>query len=160
MKGCIIRNFILILLPAILCSCAGQAVKQPQPAHTAPDTLVPGSEAERIYAGTIPSASGRTDYRLTLRNRKHSGDGTYSLIISSPGTKADRETALVMKGKWGTLRGTEDDPDATVYQLNIGDPARYVDFLYLKDSLIMLNDARQRFRPASDYTLRLNAKRP
>ena len=95
-------------------------------------------------------------YELTLENREHSGDGTYRLAMTYLEAENGRDTTFFSSGRWGTLRGTDDDPDATVYQLNIGDTTlEQINFLSYPDSLIMLGADMKRAESKLNYTLKL-----
>lgn len=111
----------------------------------------------RTYEGLLPAADGPgIRYELTLENREHSGDGTYRLAMTYLEAENGRDTTFFSSGRWGTLRGTDDDPDATVYQLNIGDTAlEQINFLSYPDSLIMLGADMKRAESKLNYTLKL-----
>ena len=117
----------------------------------ATDTAALGPEMLRTYEGLLPAADGPgIRYELTLENREHSGDGTYRLAMTY------LDTTFFSSGRWGTLRGTDDDPDATVYQLNIGDTTlEQINFLSYPDSLIMLGADMKRAESKLNYTLKL-----
>ena len=60
-----------------------------------------------------------------------------------------------MIGRWGTLRGSTENPDATVYQLNFGDTTlEQINFLYYPDSLVLLNRHQARLKPGPNYALK------
>ena len=116
----------------------------------ATDTAALGPEMLRTYEG--PGIR----YELTLENREHSGDGTYRLAMTYLEAENGRDTTFFSSGRWGTLRGTDDDPDATVYQLNIGDTTlEQINFLSYPDSLIMLGADMKRAESKLNYTLKL-----
>ena len=116
-----------------------------------------GPEMLRTYEGLLPAADGPgIRYELTLENREHSGDGTYRLAMTYLEAENGRDTTFFSSGRWGTLRGTDDDPDATVYQLNIGDTTlEQINFLSYPDSLIMLGADMKRAESKLNYTLKL-----
>ena len=123
----------------------------------ATDTAALGPEMLRTYEGLVPAADGPgIRYELTLENREHSGDGTYRLAMTYLEAENGRDTTFFSSGRWGTLRGTDDDPDATVYQLNIGDTTlEQINFLSYPDSLIMLGADMKRAESKLNYTLKL-----
>ena len=123
----------------------------------ATDTAALGPEMLRTYEGLLPAADGPgIRYELTLENREHSGDGTYRLAMTYLEAENGRDTTFFSSGRWGTLRGTDDDPDATVYQLNIGDTAlEQINLLSYPDSLIMLGADMKRAESKLNYTLKL-----
>lgn len=124
---------------------------------SATDTAALGPEMLRTYEGLLPAADGPgIRYELTLENREHSGDGTYRLAMTYLEAENGRDTTFFSSGRWGTLRGTDDDPDATVYQLNIGDTTlEQINFLSYPDSLIMLGADMKRAESKLNYTLKL-----
>ncbi len=124
----------------------------------ATDTAALGPEMLRTYEGLLPAADGPgIRYELTLENREHSGDGTYRLAMTYLEAENGRVTTFFSgPADAGTLRGTDDDPDATVYQLNIGDTTlEQINFLSYPDSLIMLGADMKRAESKLNYTLKL-----
>ena len=119
----------------------------------ATDTAALGPEMLRTYEGLLPAADGPgIRYELTLENREHSGDGTYRLAMTYLEAENGRDTTFFSSGRWGT----DDDPDATVYQLNIGDTTlEQINFLSYPDSLIMLGADMKRAESKLNYTLKL-----
>lgn len=150
------KNFVILCILLISMSCNNSNNKKTdidKSSTTVAETPSLGPVIERTYAGIIPTTNGSSMYyRLTLKNQKHSGNGNY--ILTQINTEKENKR-IDSEGKWGTLRGIEEDPNATIYQLNIGDTTKYVNFLYMTDSLIMLNNTKTHFHPHSDYTLRL-----
>jgi len=45
-------------------------------------------------------------------------------------------TPITMEGRWAVVKGTRQDPDAVVYQLNPDDPQKAVSFLKMNDDLL------------------------
>lgn len=153
------KNLLLIGLLLISVSCGSRTDKKAaaeERAAATTDTSALGPETERVYEGLLPAADGPgIRYRLVLHNREHSGDGTFALTMTYLEAENGKDESFDSEGKWGTLRGSKDDPNATVYQLNIGEPDKAMNFLYLKDSLVMLNDSLERAVSPLNYTLKL-----
>ena len=157
------KQLVTASLLALLAASCGHRTDR---STAAPDSSKPaaaasaqalGPEMLRIYEGLLPAADGPgIRYELTLENREHSGDGTYRLAMTYLEAENGRDTTFFSSGRWGTLRGTDDDPDATVYQLNIGDTTlEQINFLSYPDSLIMLGADMKRAESKLNYTLKL-----
>ena len=160
MKKQLVTASLLALLAASCGHRTDRSTAAPdssKPSAQATDTAALGPEMLRTYEGLLPAADGPgIRYELTLENREHSGDGTYRLAMTYLEAENGRDTTFFSSGRWGTLRGTDDDPDATVYQLNIGDTTlEQINFLSYPDSLIMLGADMKRAESKLNYTLKL-----
>ena len=150
------KQLVTASLLALLAASCGHRTDR---STAAPDSSKPAAaaSAQATYEGLLPAADGPgIRYELTLENREHSGDGTYRLAMTYLEAENGRDTTFFSSGRWGTLRGTDDDPDATVYQLNIGDTTlEQISFLSYPDSLIMLGADMKRAESKLNYTLKL-----
>ena len=159
MKKQLVTASLLALLAASCGHRTDRSTAAPDSSNSAQatDTAALGPEMLRTYEGLLPAADGPgIRYELTLENREHSGDGTYRLAMTYLEAENGRDTTFFSSGRWGTLRGTDDDPDATVYQLNIGDTTlNQINFLSYPDSLIMLGADMKRAESKLNYTLKL-----
>ena len=113
-----------------------------------------GRMQERVYDGEWPGRDGvAVNCALTVRNREHSGDGTFMLEYHSglPGEEEVVPTAY--SGRRFTLRGSAGDPDAVVWQLVADEGPRFL--FCLSDNghrLVMLNEME---RPQEECVLQL-----
>lgn len=98
-----------------------------------------GKMQEHTYCGlsAVPPCPG-ANYRLTIRNREHSGDGTFELTISQNSPAAGESTALVYRGRRYTQRGIPGDGDATVWQCVADDGRHVFNFLLEADGNITM----------------------
>lgn len=114
-----------------------------------------GKMEEHTYSGLIPDSSGgKTHYSLTIRNQEYSGDGTFSLTITTPATKSEKSDTCTYSGRRYTQRGIPGDNDATVWQLKSDDGTIFNLFFNSTDStLILLDDNFHKIAPSSAYTL-------
>lgn len=141
-------TFAAALLGLVACS--------PEPAST-PAAAAPAASEETpellgVFTGVVPCADcPGIETKLTLtRKGPHWGDGTYELVETYQG----RGEPVVSTGEWGTLRGSATDPDATVYELNPGDPERARYFRRDGDAALRMLDAELAELPATmPYTL-------
>lgn len=147
----------LLLLSAIV-ACGGPSVKKAGDGDAKVSSRVSASDDStfRVYEGVLPAADGPgIRYRLTLLGKERSGDGTFRLTTTYLEAEQGEDRSFRSRGRWRTLRGTADDSDATVLQLEPDDSTDPVDFLYMTDSLEMLGSGRTRIESSLDYTLRL-----
>lgn len=140
---------------ALLAACGGQPNK-PAGAQDTVQVAADSGMQVRYYQGTLPTADGTPiNYELELKNEEFCGDGSYDLTMIYPKADKGKDKKFRMIGRWGTLRGSADDPDATVYQLNFGDTTlEQINFLYYSDSLVLLNRYQARLKPGPNYALK------
>lgn len=114
-----------------------------------------GSFLVCTYEGILPAAScPGIRYTLTVRNREHSGDGTFSLTLTYLEAENGQDSSFLYTGKRFTQRGTPDDNDATVWQFVTDDGKDTFNFLVESDSaLILLNDRFERNDSEQNHTL-------
>lgn len=114
-----------------------------------------GAYLVRTYEGLLPAADGPgIRYTLTVNSREHSGDGTFSLIMTYLEAENGEDRSFTYEGKRLTLRGTPDNNDATVWQLVTDDGKDTFNFLVESDTtLTLLNDQFQRNDSKLNYTL-------
>jgi len=110
-----------------------------------------------VFTGTVPCAdcSGiRTDVALVTSNPTRGSDGTFSLVEHYLGTRTG-DRAFRRHGRWITVKGTKNIPDAIVYQLTADDGGRVVQLRRIDADTVrlLLEDGTD---PSSDarYTLR------
>jgi copper homeostasis protein (lipoprotein) len=118
-------------------------------AQTAP----PRKSQATIYEGDLPCAdcSGlRTELTL-YRNAKTNAPETYGLRETYLGKSVK---PLTSNGKWTILRGTPDNPDAIIYQLNPDKPQQIRNFLVVNDNQIrQLSQDKQEIKSDLNFTL-------
>lgn len=124
------------------------------PRHDRGDDAL-GPYLVRTYEGILPAAScPGIRYTLTVRNREHSGDGTFSLALTYMEAENGRDSSFLYTGKRFTQRGTPDDNDATVWQFVADDGGDTFNFLVESDSaLVLLNDRFERSDSKQSHTL-------
>ncbi len=128
------RHLLLAGLILLLASCKGAATTE-KPVSAREALVVQkdlGRIQERNYSGVAPCEDcDGIRYQLTLFHQQFSGDGTYDLIVERlrEGKPVD---IRVSSGLWGTLRGTDEDPNDTVIQLNPGSDST-LDFRQSRD---------------------------
>lgn len=120
------RELTSILLAACLLTAA--CTNSPRQAKTPNTDSIPvtpraDSALVETFAGTSLTGPDASEWHLSVMHARHSGDGTFRLTIKREGTAPDTYT-----GRRYTLRGTEEDINATVWQCLV-DTAHYFDFL-------------------------------
>lgn len=115
-----------------------------------------GQLQTRVYQGVLPAAScSGIEYRVTLYNYEHSGDGVYEMVLTyidaDEGANSTYETA----GRMYTLRGDAVDKDAVVYQLVPFAEGETVNFLHQQDRLQLLDQELKPIDSKLNYSLEL-----
>lgn len=114
----------MTLLTAL--SCTGSS-RQAGDATAAPsDTLI-----GKTFTGSATIGPDTAEWHLEIRHKPHSGDGNFSLSITRAGTTQR------FNGRRYTLRGTDDNIDATLWQCK-ADSTLWFDFLVENDSTLRL----------------------
>lgn len=98
----------------------------------------------RIYDGTLIVESHRkVEFQLTIYNYKYSGDGVYQLIKIKRHDNL-QQLSNTNYGRVYTLRSDATNIDTVVYQLVPFDGSSLVNFLYLGNQLLHLNQKLER----------------
>jgi copper homeostasis protein (lipoprotein) len=134
------RTLPLVVIVCGLGVLITSAQKMAQPAKT----------KMTVYQGVFPCAdcSGLKTELTLYRNARTDAPETYRLRETYLGKPAGARTTV---GKWTTLRGTPDNPDATIYQLNPDKPQEVRNFLVVND-----NEIRQLDRELKEIESSLN----
>lgn len=77
-----------------------------------------GAWLSEQYEGVLPAADcPGIRYQLTLKHRAHSGDGYFLLLTTYLEAENGRDATFAYIGRRLTQRGSDQNPDATVWQL-------------------------------------------
>lgn len=154
------KAFILLSGFFLLLSCSGnnanEAKREMRDSMKAEIRDTPGEKKmiTRQYKGTLPCADcPGIRYDLTLYNPENVGEGTFALTMDYIDRKDAKYTTT---GRWTTLRGDAMDRNATVFQLrpdSVGESP--MNFLYMQDSLILLDKDLKRGKSGLNYTLKM-----
>lgn len=128
------RELTYILLAACLLTVA--CTNSPRQAKTPNTDSIPvtpraDSALVETFAGTSLTGPDASEWHLSVMHARHSGDGTFRLTIKREGTAPDTYTE-----RRYTLRGTDEDINATVWQCLV-DTANYFNFLLRDDSTLV-----------------------
>lgn len=121
------------------------------------DDVVLGEMQSHTYEGLLPAAScPGIEYRLTIRHREHSGDGTFELTLNYKEADDGQDKAFTYMGKRLTLRGIPGNDNATVWQCITEDGRETFNFLREDDTTItLLNDKCEKAQSQLNYSLKL-----
>lgn len=98
-----------------------------------------GKMLTRTYEGVLPAADcPGIRYTLIIKNREHSGDGTFSLTQTYLEAEDGKDISFFSSGKRYTLRGTPENADATVWELIPDEEEEKTFFLCDNDSTLTL----------------------
>lgn len=116
-----------------------------------------GSIQTHSYVGLLPAASCQgIEYKLTIRNREHSGNGTFQLTLTYKEAENGEDRTFTYNGKRFTLRGIPGDDNATVWQCITDDNNNIFNFLRENvNKLTLLNDKCEKAKDNLNYSLRL-----
>lgn len=116
-----------------------------------------GKMQVHYYEGVLSAASCQgVEYKLTIRNREHSGNGTFQLNVTYKGAENGEDRTFTYKGRRFTLRGIPGDENATVWQCMADDNNKVFNFLREDaNTLILLNDKCEKSQDGLNYSLRL-----
>ena len=119
-----------------------------------------GDWREQYFEAALPTRDGQGLYcALEVRHREHSGNGTFRLQFTYTEKDTGKESVFSYTGSRLTLRGTPDDPDATVWQLRPDNSDAAFNFLCEgKDTLLLLNGEFEPPQPKSKYRMTLFRK--
>ena len=116
------KTGLILGISVLVAACGGQTGRQAAAGQDTATIAADSGMQVRYYEGTLPTADGTPiNYELELKNEEFSGDGSYDLTMIYPKADKGKDKKFRMIGRWGTLRGSAENPDATVYQLNFGD---------------------------------------
>src|SRR5262245_20789330 len=139
-------KYVFSLIAAVVmlgCDRVEAPSASPGTSSAAPAAAGPDSRIRR-YAGILPCADCaglHTDLRLT--SEAGSDQATrYELRETYIGAR-DGDRTFEHSGSWGVLRGTLADADATVYQLDIGNPERARNFVRVGHDELRALDRQQ-----------------
>ncbi len=130
--------------------------RHPQPdGHGSLHTDGQGEMLRHTYEGLLPAASGPgIVYRLTVCNREHSGDGTFSLTLTYKEAEDGQDKSFTYRGRRYTQRGIPEDDNATVWQCVSDDGKETFNFLRENDStLTLLGKDFERPQSSMNYSL-------
>lgn len=107
------------------------------------------------YEGLLPAAScPGIEYILTIRNRQHSGNGTFMLALIYKEAEDGKDQTFTYTGKRMTLRGIPEDGNATVWQCISDDGKEIFNFLRENENkLTLLNDKFEKPQTQQNYSL-------
>lgn len=109
------------------------------------------------YDGLLPAAScPGIEYKLTIRNREHSGDGTFRLTVTYKDAENGEDRIFTYNGRRFTLRGIPGDDNATVWQCVADNDNKIFNFLRVDaNTLTLLNDKCEKSQDNLNYNLKL-----
>ena len=140
------KTGLILGISVLVAACGGQTGRQAAAGQDTATIAADSGMQVRYYEGTLPTADGTPiNYELELKNEEFSGDGSYDLTMIYPKADKGKDKKFRMIGRWGTLRGSAEDPDTTLEQIN---------FLYYPDSLVLLNRHQARLKPGPNYALK------
>lgn len=114
-----------------------------------------GEMQVNTYMGLLPAASCTgIEWKLVLRNRLHSGNGTFHLTLTYKEAENGEDKDFTYTGKLLTLRGIPKDENATVWQCISQDGKDIFNFLRENnDTITLLNDKFEKAETKLNYSL-------
>lgn len=165
MKKTFLHHALWLAIGHLILSCGPAGTTRNVPSEptatteTKRDTLTDGlgDMQQHTYRGLLPAASGPgIEYTLTVSHRLHSGDGTFTLILTYKEADNGQDRSFTYRGKRLTLRGIPGNDDATVWQCIADDGQETFNFLKEDETtLTLLNSDFEKPRTQLNYSLRL-----
>ncbi len=114
-----------------------------------------GDLQTRVYKGSLPAASNPgIVYEITLYNYANSGDGVFKAKLTYLEAANGKDEIFEFAGRQYTLRGSQDDKNATVIQLiPFNNKHEVMNFLRQENKLIMLDREQKKIDSELNYTL-------
>lgn len=153
------RNKILFIAFCIAIGCVscGNMKKANGISLTEQEELTDGLGEMKVhsYKGVLPAEScPGIEYLLTIRNREHSGDGTFTLSLTYKEAENGKDKTFTYTGKRYTQRGITDDDNATVWQCISEDGKHIFNFLRIDEKkILLLNDKFEKIQDGQNYML-------
>ena len=119
-----------LMLPALiaallLAACASAPEQEPASQHSQWQGILPGTDCDQVQI------------TLTLDHAEH----TYRLQETPlPDSECEEERDYI--GRWQVVRGNDNNPKATIYQLDFDRPETLRNFLLIDDDQLKLVDER------------------
>ena len=149
------KNIIWFIFIFVLAGCSGNT--KDKNSSLTNRTLLSDNNSIVIYEGTLPCADCEgIKTKLTLYQNKSKNQYTYKLqeVYLGQGNDKTFETY----GKWNALKGTQQDPNAIVFQLSVqnddpedGDVVNYL--VVDKNTIKQIDDEMNEFESKSNYSL-------
>lgn len=115
-----------------------------------------GKMETATYEGLLPAADcPGIRYKLTIKHREHSGDGTFVLDQTYLEAEDGKDITFTATGRRYTLRGDATDKNATVWQLKSDDDDEIFNFLVEDggEKLTLLNQDFQKADSDLNYSI-------
>ena len=149
-------GFLFLLSATINAQDARQANV---PFKTTSRTPVPtGPSVLGEFHGRFPASEIARDWKITIRPETWKVKWALTLYQDStthqPTTYRLRGTlnrSAVREGKWAIVRGTKNDPNTIVYQLDSDKPDVSIYLLKGDDDVLFMLDQQRNFRVGTDY---------
>jgi uncharacterized lipoprotein NlpE involved in copper resistance len=149
------KNILCFIFILALTACSGNSDVKNSSANK--QVQLPENNSVTVFEGTLPCADcDGIKTTLTLFQNKPKNQYTYKLHEVYLGQNNDK--AFETYGKWVALKGTQEDPNALVYQLAVQneDPedADVINYLIVnKNTIKLLDNEMNEFESKLNYSL-------
>lgn len=148
------------LLVALAHRTISGAQTTPAPKQQSPSAANTCMQLLGRYSGVLPCADYPGITTVLSLIAKSPTDRTHTHYVLKR-TYQDRANTQTETGTWTILRGTPDDPNATVYQLTPTNGGQPTNFLKVSDNeLLQLNNDRRRIDSNLNFSLKKTTPKP
>jgi uncharacterized lipoprotein NlpE involved in copper resistance len=149
------RNFIRFIFILTLAACSGNT--KDKNASSNKQVLLSNNNTVIIYEGTLPCADCE-GINTTLTLFQNTLKKQYTFILQEKYLGQGNDKTFETTGKWSALKGTQQDPNAIVYQLSVqnDDPedSDVINYLVVdKNTVKLIDDEMNEFESKLNYTL-------
>ena len=149
------RNLTFFIFIILLTACSGNSNNKNASANN--QIHLPDNNSVLVFEGTLPCADcNGIETTLTLYHNKIKNQSTYKL--REVYLYQNNDKTFDTYGNWNALKGTQQDPNAIVYQLAVQneDPEDpdVINYLVVdKNTLMLIDDEMKEFETKASYTL-------
>jgi len=149
------RNLTFFIFIILLTACSGNSNNKNASANN--QIHLPDSNSVLVFEGTLPCADcNGIKTTLTLYHNKIKNQTTYKL--REVYLYQNNDKTFDTYGNWNALKGTQQDPNAIVYQLAVQneDPEDpdVINYLVVdKRTLMLIDDEMKEFETKANYNL-------
>ena len=149
------KNLICFIFILALAACSGNT--KDRSASLNNQVLLPNNNSVTVYEGILPCADCE-GIRTTLTLFQNNLKKRYTYMLQEKYLGQDNDKTFETTGNWSALKGTQQDPNAIVFQLAVqnDDPedSDVINYLVVdKNTIKLIDEEMNEFESKLNYTL-------
>lgn len=149
------KNLICSIFILALAACSGNT--KDRSASLNKQVLLPNNNLVTVYEGILPCADCE-GIKTTLTLFQNNLKKQYTYMLQEKYLGQDNDKTFETTGNWSALKGTQQDPNAIVFQLSIqnDDPedSDVINYLVVdKNTIKLIDEEMNEFESKLNYTL-------